>query len=191
MAGHAPHSGASLEDVETWWTDFSSHIPSALAHWHRFVLVDANCRLGFFPSECVGTWQSEKDTRHSESCHDFLRNENVWLPSTFQETQVGDSGTWKHTNGQWYRGDYVAVPQQLLCTSCTAYVSELVDASLTKEDHRAAVVELEACYDIVAKTHYKKTPMHLMKRLSWTISRCTLNIFAFNCRLCCPLRGML
>ncbi len=27
MAGHAPHSGASHEDVETWWKEFSSHVP--------------------------------------------------------------------------------------------------------------------------------------------------------------------
>ena len=105
----------------------------------------------------MGTWQPEKDTRHSESFHDFLRNENVWLPATFQESQVGDSGTWMHTNGQWYRGDYVALPQQLLCKTCKAYVSNLVDASLAKEDHRAAFVELEACYDIFSRSHRRKS----------------------------------
>ena len=157
MAGHAPHSGASQEDVEHWWTEFSSHVPSSLAHWHRFVLVDANCRLGHFPSECVGTWQPEKDTRHSEAFHDFLRNENVWLPATFQESQVGEAGTWRHSNGQWYRGDFVALPQQLLCSSCKAYVSSLVDASLAKEDHRAAFVGIEACYDIFSRYRHKRS----------------------------------
>ena len=112
IAGHAPHTGTTVDDCRSWWEELGQQIPHRLLHWDRIVLTDANCRLGHFPSECVGPWQAEIDTAHSDAFHDFLRQEQLWLPATFQECHSGNSGTWRHNNGSWYRGDYVAIPQR-------------------------------------------------------------------------------
>ena len=156
MAGHAPHTGAAADDCRTWWEEFRSRVPNRLAHWDRIVLTDANCRLGQFPSECVGTWQAEVDGQHSETFHDFLRNEHLWLPATYQDCHTGDSGTWRHPTGSWHRGDYVAIPQRWCYMECKSWVSEQIDASIAKEDHRAACVQIRVISEIMS-TATRKT----------------------------------
>ena len=159
MAGHAPHTGAAVEDCRNWWDDFRSKIPSRLSHWDRILLTDANCRLGQFPSECVGTWQAEVDGQHSETFHDFLRNEQLWLPATYQDCHAGEPGTWRHPNGSWHRGDYVAIPQRWCYIECKSWVSDQIDASLLKEDHRAACVQIRVISEqLSAATHKKHRP---------------------------------
>ena len=159
IAGHAPHTGTSADECRKWWEALSQQIPHRLLHWDRIVLADANCRLGHFPSDCVGSWQAETDTAHSDAFHDFLRQEQLWIPATYQECHSGDSGTWRHNNGSWFRGDYVAIPQRWFYQECRSWVSEEVDASLAKEDHRAAFVQLRATSEIISRDTKKDSPV--------------------------------
>ena len=158
IAGHAPHTGTTVDDCRSWWEELGQQIPHRLLHWDRIVLTDANCRLGHFPSECVGPWQAEIDTAHSDAFHDFLRQEQLWLPATFQECHSGNSGTWRHNNGSWYRGDNVAIPQRWFDQDCSSWISEDVDASLVKEDHRAAFVQLRATSEFISRSTKQDSP---------------------------------
>ena len=85
----------------------------------------------------------ETETTKSEFFRTFLSEQGLWLPSTFEEYQKGPGGTWRHTNGNWLRGDYVGIPVQWAFTTCQAFVSEDIDVSTVKEDHRAAVVQVQ------------------------------------------------
>ena len=123
--------------------------PHRFSSWDRLALVDANCRVGSIPSDSVGTWQAEEDGKHSEAFHNFLLNEQLWLPSTYYCCQSGPPGTWRHPNGNWYRGDYVALPKGWNYISCRALVSDQIDASLLKEDHCAAVAYIETSSEII------------------------------------------
>jgi len=82
----------------------------------------------------------------------------LWIPATFQECHSGDSGTWRHNNGNWYRGDYVAIPQSWFYQECCSWISEDVDASLAKEDHRAAFVQLRATSEFISKSTKQESP---------------------------------
>ena len=151
MAGHAPHTGATSEEADAWWKNFSSHVPAALAHWHRFGLVDANCRLGHFPSECVGSWQAEKDT-HATLSFSMIFSDMRMLGSLLRSRKANpvnqELGDTRMANG--FVGTMLDYPNSYFAVrvTCKAYVSNMVDASIAKEDHRAAFVELESCYEI-------------------------------------------
>ena len=144
IAAHAPHSGALEQEIEEWWQCVDRSIPTKYRQWARILLVDANARIGSFPSESVGSWQAENDTAKSEPFLQFLHQNSLWVPATFETCQFGAGGTWRHNNGHWLRNDFVALPLAWNCHQVKAYVSEDVDLSTVKEDHALAVVELKA-----------------------------------------------
>ena len=174
VAGHAPHTGISDEAGIAWWQSLIDRIPMQFATWDRLALVDANCRVGSFPSDSVGTWQAEEDGKHSEAFHNFLLHEQLWLPATYHCCQSGPPGTWRHPNGNWYRGDYVALPKGWNYVHCQALVSNQIDASLLKEDHCAAVAYIETFYETFTSRAAPKptnldetTILHAMNRSPW------------------------
>ena len=144
IAAHAPHTGANEADIESWWTRLTDTIPPKYHKWDRILLADANARIGTFPSSNVGTWQAESDSDKSEYFVQFLQNNDLWVPATFEEFQKGEGGTWRHNQGMWLRNDYVALPCSWKCQELEAFVSDEVDLSTVKEDHALAVNKLVA-----------------------------------------------
>lgn len=144
IAAHAPHSGASEQEIESWWCKLDGLIPSRYQTWARILLVDANARIGSYPSDNVGSWQAEADTAKSEPFLQFLHCNSLWLPATFETCQVGEGGTWRHNKGHWLRNDFVALPFAWNCRDVKAFVSSEVDLSTVKEDHALAIVEMTA-----------------------------------------------
>ena len=142
IAAHAPHTGAAEKDIEAWWLQVDASIPRKYATWDRILLADANARVGTYPSPHVGPWQAEIDTEKSEYFLQFLQQNALWLPATFEHCQEGEGGTWRHNQGKWLRNYFIALPMTWQCHSLTAYVSDQVDLSTVKEDHALAVVTL-------------------------------------------------
>ena len=73
--------------------------------------------------------------------HAFLISMGLGLPATFAAD--GPAGTWCSKNGSWRRGDYVAVPVDMLQAVVTA--RNLPDGTLAladREDHIAPMVKL-------------------------------------------------
>ena len=54
IAAHAPHAGASLDDIQSFWHRLSDVIPSKYNDWPRILLADANARVGSITS--VHNW---------------------------------------------------------------------------------------------------------------------------------------
>ena len=142
VAAHAPRTGATENEIEIWWRRLTETIPRKYCKWDRILLADANARIGTFPTSNVGNWQAEADTAKSEYFLQFLQDNNLWVPATFEEFQKGEEGAWRHNQGMWLRNDYVALPDAWTCQELTAYVSDRVDLSTVKEDHALAVVDL-------------------------------------------------
>ena len=148
IAAHAPHTGHADDEVSAWWQHVSTLIPPRYNEWPRILLCDANARLGSVATQQVGNYQAETETAKSDFFRTFLCEQGLWLPSTFEAYQKGPGGTWCHTNGSWLRGDYIGVPVQWAFTDCHAFVSEQIDVSTVKEDHRAAIVQFNGpCQD--------------------------------------------
>eukprot|EP00435_Cladocopium_sp_Y103_P032829 s972_g8.t1 len=175
IAAHAPHSGASEQELETWWTSVTASIPAKYDNWERLVCVDANARVGQFPSDHVGDWQAEEDTPKSEFFLDFLQQHHLWLPSTFEASQIGRGGTWRHNNGKWLRNDFIALPLAWSHCLTQAFVNANVDVSTVKEDHAVATVTVSMPVDCLRAHRRKSSVKRLEKDVhlvqSWRLDR--------------------
>ena len=159
VAAHAPTSQATSETVEQWWLTLSQTIPARFSQWPRILLVDANARLGSFPSRAVGSHHEDDQDTGGEFFHDFLIKNNQWVPATFPGTQDGPGGTWRHPRTEeWIRGDYVCLPQQWQLTSCRAYVDRELDISLRVDDHSATSVYFTWQDDILPEGPKRRVP---------------------------------
>lgn len=143
IAIHALHTGHADTEVQEWWGYVGSLIPAKYNDWPRLLLCDANARVGSVATKQIGNHQAETETSKSEFFRSFLSDQGLWLPSTFEQFQTGPGGTWLHPNGQWLRGDYIGLPVHWNFTHCQASVSDEIDVSTIKEDHRAVLVQIE------------------------------------------------
>ena len=140
IAGHAPHTGSAQTEIDAWWSTVASRIPTKYGTWPRILLCDANARVGAEPCPHIGPFQAEKGNGKEEGFIQFVRQQGIFLPSTFETCHVGDGGTWLHNNGAWCRNDFVGLPAEWTYDSCKSWVSTVIDVGLHKEDHRAPVV---------------------------------------------------
>ena len=163
IAGHAPHSGYALEEIEHWWTNLGSHIPNSLQDWPVVLLADANAKIGADTCTCIGPHNAETGGEKALPFASFVRSNGLWLPSTF-ECHHGPSGTWQHHTGAWTRNDYVGLPTAWTPTGCSSWISEDIDVSLHHEDHRAALVRLRMDLTKTSSRRCRK-PNTLLKQL--------------------------
>jgi hypothetical protein len=96
IVAHAPHSGATLAEIEEYWAGATNSIGKTYRMWPKFLLTDANYRIGGHPDERVGSWQSEGMHEKSQPFVDFLAIHDIFLPSTFERCHAGERGTWLH-----------------------------------------------------------------------------------------------
>ncbi len=144
VCAHGPHGQAPIEERRTWWKELDSSVPTKYQTWPRFLLADANARVGDFPQPCVGDYQAECQDQNGEFLCEYLQQNDVWLPSTYESFQTGDGGTWYHQqSNKWVRGDYVGIPTSWQLQSCACWVMDEVDLSLKKQDHRPAAATIK------------------------------------------------
>ena len=139
---HGPHTQSSQEEAQQWWRDLHHAIPHRLRELPRLALGDANGHLGDIPSEAVQNYQSEIQDRNGELFHQYLLDNDLWIPSTFSQHQIGPGGTWRHWHGHLLRNDYVALPQTWKHLHVKTYVETKVDLALKREDHLVAACEI-------------------------------------------------
>ena len=156
IAVHAPHTGASEESRVAYWDSILGAISPRYAGWDKLLLGDLNCRLGSEISEAVGAHQAETGNGKERPCHEFLLAAGIWLPSTFEATQVGEAGTWQHTSGQWARNDFVGLPKGWIFQHCSAWVETDIDLSMQKTDHCVAAAACEATFCVRTPTKKKR-----------------------------------
>ena len=72
IAGHAPHTSHSEAEISTWWSDLSAMIPPRYNDWDRICLVDANARVGEFPSTAISSHDFETQDDNGSYFHDLF-----------------------------------------------------------------------------------------------------------------------
>eukprot|EP00435_Cladocopium_sp_Y103_P066007 s750_g28.t1 len=142
IAGHAPHTGAGEATIHRWWSDLEQCIPPPYRAWDFVLLADANARIGSEPCTSIGDHQAEECDSRSEGFTNFVRQYGLWIPATFDHCHQGPGVTWRHARGNWSRNDYVCLPSTWNLDACESWISEDIDASLAKEDHRPALVHI-------------------------------------------------
>ena len=143
ISAHAPHSQASESERQDWWQQLTNTIPARYKDWHHVAMIDANARLGEYPNGLVGDFDADVQDDNGSLFSDFLTCNGYWLPSTFEATHSGESGTWWHQQSEkWVRGDFICLSTSLPVTSCRSFVLQEIDLSLQKDDHRPVCVQL-------------------------------------------------
>ena len=181
LACHAPHSGADEDTRLDFWTDITQAIPKKYHTWDIVLLGDLNCRLGEEISDAIGPYQAETSNGKEHSCHEFLLNKGIRLPATFSEHQVGDPGTWRHTNGQWLRNDFIGIPSHWRPWKCSTWVEHKIDLALAKTDHSVAALSLELIFAIQHKAHHRTRKIseddldYVGEEIFWNLPQPTLD----------------
>eukprot|EP00435_Cladocopium_sp_Y103_P035191 s524_g9.t1 len=151
IAGHAPHSGQSYEEIDDWWRQLSLAIPSGLRTWPVLLLTDANTVVGEHFDEHIGDWQSGKFEAKSEPFVEFVHHHDLLLPATHASFQRGPGETWQHSGGKKRRIDYIGIPMAWALSSCASWVEEAFDPAILSTDHSAICVEVR--YKSIAAPH--------------------------------------
>ena len=87
MNAHCPHTGYDDHSIEIFWGKLKSLI---LPAWQGFPVVflgDTNARMGQDTNELVGGHGAEQGTKASTCFLQFLTEQRLWLPATFEATQ--------------------------------------------------------------------------------------------------------
>eukprot|EP00435_Cladocopium_sp_Y103_P073809 s386_g45.t1 len=139
---HAPQSGRSLQERQTWWDDTVNLVDHHCHDFPLYVMMDANAKTGTRQEPIVFDFE---DTASSSTqfLRAFLEHRDLCLPST-TEIHQGPHHTWMSPDGNsTHRIDYVAIPQTFL-SHCTwsSTVSSLEPGHI-HNDHTAVALQME------------------------------------------------
>ena len=90
---HAPHRGHELSHRKQWWGRARDLCQAHGAGHAWFVLADSNARVGACTSEFIGSYHADPECESGVLFHDFLRDLEVMIPSTFEGIMQGSSAT--------------------------------------------------------------------------------------------------
>ena len=167
IAAHAPHRGATEPEIAQFWEEISLAIPKSLRQWEKIILADANAHVGSIPTRAVGAHQAEAEDDKSARFHDFLVEQELWLPSTFEAHHQGEGGTWWNAKTQqWHRNDYIAIPISWKGT-CRTRVNEDIDLSTCKDDHRVAQLRYVDFVRMSKDRRHQKAKCDPVKLAQW------------------------
>ena len=156
IAAHAPHKGMPVEDIQSWWEQLSQTIPQQYQGWDRILLADTNARVGDQICQSIGDHGAEPTERKDQPFMDFLRTEDLWLPSTFVECHTGTNHTWQHSSGTKHRIDFVALPLRWRNEEVISWVEDNIDPSLLREDHWPVVAQVTFATATQAQPYHSK-----------------------------------
>ena len=143
--------GQTADQLQHWWQTLADRIPAKYNSWARVLLVDANARVGQYTSRNIGGHQAENETEKSEPFRNFVVEQDIWLPSTFEAYQCGPGLTWNNST----RNDFVGLPVRWPITHCQAWIDQNIDLTTTKEDHSVALVDV-SFHVRLANSAYKR-----------------------------------
>ncbi|CAE7462360.1 CFDP2 [Symbiodinium sp. CCMP2592] len=103
---------AASGTAAAFWATCRRAVAKRPSHSELIVLTDANAHLGSLSSVAVGDVAPETETAAGTAFHDFLADQDLFLPSTFASSHHGPSHTWVAPSGAGHRLDYIAVPTQ-------------------------------------------------------------------------------
>lgn len=139
LSAHAPHSGWAAADVEKWWQQLS-HLITRFHHdadeW-LIVGIDANAHFDGEDRPWIGPLgATPKSNVPAKHFGDFLKQHNLFLPSTYDDYHSGPCFTWRVNSDQpGARCDYVCLPMAWRTFSPRSQNLPELDAGKASFDH--------------------------------------------------------
>lgn len=140
LVAHAPHSGHSRQDRETWWMKTQELIETYSDGIPWIWLIDANASPG--EADQVTVFRDMPVSRSTKLFRQCLAANELCLPATM-DCHSGTSTTWTSLNGQSEHCiDHIAIPQQWSASCTHSCVIDTMDLGNVHEDHRAVGLQL-------------------------------------------------
>ena len=158
LVGHAPNN-VDPSVLHKWWDGCSSACPASLKTWPMIAFLDANARLGSVVSPSVGPFQQQPENASGEAFHQWLAEEHMILPQTYEHMHSGPGCTWTHASGATARLDFVAISQRLLHQFPVRTQIADIDLSISKPDHNAVLLEIDLDFVVHAPCESTPEPM--------------------------------
>ena len=133
LVAHAPQSGRTVTERETWWTTLSDLVTEHCAGESIIVLIDANASSG--PCDHQHVFSHDGPSPNTPFLRDFLAHHGLCLPST-SSIHRGSSTTWSSPDGLiTKRIDYVSVPCEWLPACSSSQVVHSFDLGNCFDHH--------------------------------------------------------
>lgn len=140
----APHSGRPQSEIIAFWSHINGILQRIAHHLPIFFCGDANAHLGEIPSIAVGQLQATIENSAGKAFHEWMLRHDLFVPSTFEEWHRDTvSATHVSPNGHEVRIDYIALPRTVNFQRIESWVSEEIDLSITRCDHRAVLCKVD------------------------------------------------
>ena len=136
ISARAPTSDKDAAELRAFWNSLTDVVMNKFARWKVILLCDANAHVGSCLSTSISDHGQEAETVASEIFHDWLLQQGLWLPSTWNTIHKGDTYTYVTTTGQhFHRLDYVGLSHNWPIDSIITEVDYEFDGSLARCDH--------------------------------------------------------
>ena len=142
LVTHAPHQAAHDVTCESWWTDLQHIVQRIGNHLPLIVLGDMNAKIGSVQSDAIGSLGAEDENGNGCRLHSFALDNELWIPSTFSLNHQGTTTTWRSSEGQPHRLDFILVPSQWKSFEVQSFVSPDVDLCIAREDHSVVCLKV-------------------------------------------------
>ena len=145
IAARAPTSDKPVQELRAFWNDLTTHILEKFPGWKVILLCDSNSHVGSCPSTSISTFGGETENGAGEIFHDWLLQNSIWLPSTWEHIHHGDHYTFITPTGQHqHRLDFVGLSHNWPLDFVATSVAHTIDGSISRCDHLAAVCSFKA-----------------------------------------------
>ena len=146
LVAHAPCLGPNCPELALteWWRDLQHVVQKrAASNIPMVCLLDTNAAVGSTVSSAIGPYRAETENYAGDLFHQFLVDNELFLPSTFEDCAKGeDTKTWVSPDGlTTKRIDFIAIPTHWPMWHVWAYVWKDLDLMAKRDDHLMVVVE--------------------------------------------------
>ena len=144
VVAHAPSEVRGNEGTAAaFWSECRAALSRRVKDSEVVVLTDANARIGSLTSEAVGPCWAETETSAGQAFHQFVAEEILKVPATFDECQEGPGYTWTSPVGLKHRIDYVCVPSTWPLSGIRTFVWGDFESMQLRDDHFPSVLHAD------------------------------------------------
>ena len=136
LVAHAPHTAADLLERQQWWGRLQKQFSTNVGGLECVVFIDANATAPCEATQSFGGLTWDHPNKNTPLFEEFVTQNGLFAPSTFEDLQYGPPETWTHSaTGKKSRIDYVLLPLSWKWTYIQAWVDDDIHAGHAGLDH--------------------------------------------------------
>ena len=136
LVAHAPHTAADPLERQQWWEGLQKQLSTNASALECVAFIDANATAPREVTTSFGGFTRDHANKNTPFFENFVSQNGLFVPSTFEDLQHGPPETWTHSaTGKKSRIDYVLLPLSWRWAQIQAWVDEGIHAGHAGLDH--------------------------------------------------------